>query len=208
MISLKSYPEFLPLGFSPWEIPFFRRMIIVRPTIILAFGRSSTSQPSRAFSRSKRQATALTDGHRSRHYRLRRSGKVCSMTMAIVPSAPMYALSRAWRNHGSEHSRYLRTGNTRTTDIDQSSSRTRRVRGIRSTRHWCFPPPSGATSSWRSLKAYGTMPGRMSAQLMHTPPPDLGKAPATSRQRYGLTPVPEKNAVAGLGGHATHEKRS
>ena len=23
-------------------------------------------------------------------------------------------------------------------------------------------------------------------QLMHTPPPDLGKAPAASRQRYGL----------------------
>jgi phosphatidylserine/phosphatidylglycerophosphate/cardiolipin synthase-like enzyme len=45
-------------------------------------------------------------------------------------------------------------------------------------------------------------------QLMHAPPPDLGKAPAASRQRYGLTPVPEKNAVAGLGGHAMHEKRS
>jgi hypothetical protein len=38
-------------------------------------------------------------------------------------------------------------------------------------------------------------------QLMPAPPPDLGKAPAAARARYGL-PVPEPGAVAGSGGHA------
>jgi hypothetical protein len=40
------------------------------------------------------------------------------MTTAIVPTAPMYALSRAWRNHWSEHSRYLRAGNMRVREED------------------------------------------------------------------------------------------
>jgi len=43
-------------------------------------------------------------------------------------------------------------------------------------------------------------------QLMSSPPPDLGKAPAASRRRYGLSESPEKGAVAGLGGHAPHMK--
>lgn len=41
-----------------------------------------------------------------------------------------------------------------------------------------------------------------SMQLMASPPPDLGKAPAASRARYGLKPSPDKGAVAGNGGHA------
>ncbi|MGB7349067.1 MAG: phospholipase D-like domain-containing protein [Candidatus Acidiferrales bacterium] len=39
-----------------------------------------------------------------------------------------------------------------------------------------------------------------SMQVMSAPPPDLGKAPAASRVRYGLTPTPDPGAVAG---HAT-----
>ena len=41
-----------------------------------------------------------------------------------------------------------------------------------------------------------------SMQLMSSPPPDLGKAPAASRARYGLKPSPDPGAVAGHGGHA------
>jgi phosphatidylserine/phosphatidylglycerophosphate/cardiolipin synthase-like enzyme len=39
-------------------------------------------------------------------------------------------------------------------------------------------------------------------QLMSAPPVDPGAAPAAARQRYGLTPTPDKGAVAGYGGHA------
>jgi PLD-like domain len=40
-----------------------------------------------------------------------------------------------------------------------------------------------------------------SMQMMSSPPPDLGKAPAASRARYGLKPSPDPGAVAGHGGY-------
>jgi hypothetical protein len=43
-------------------------------------------------------------------------------------------------------------------------------------------------------------------QIMSSPPPDTGAAPAAARKRYGLAPA-EPGAVAGLGGHAKTKKR-
>ena len=44
-----------------------------------------------------------------------------------------------------------------------------------------------------------------SMQLMKQPPPDLGKAPAPSRERYGLKGIPDKGAVAGQRGHKSNK---
>jgi len=38
-------------------------------------------------------------------------------------------------------------------------------------------------------------------QMMTQPPADLGKAPAPSRERYGLKGTPDKGAFAGQRGH-------
>jgi PLD-like domain len=42
-------------------------------------------------------------------------------------------------------------------------------------------------------------------QIMSSPPPDTGAAPASARKRYGLAPA-EPGAVAGHGGHAPKPK--
>lgn len=43
-------------------------------------------------------------------------------------------------------------------------------------------------------------------QIMSAPPADLGKAPPSSRSRYGLKAKADPGAIAGLGGHAPARK--
>ncbi|MGD1157066.1 MAG: phospholipase D-like domain-containing protein [Terriglobia bacterium] len=45
-------------------------------------------------------------------------------------------------------------------------------------------------------------------QIMKAPPPDLGKAPADSRHRMGLTATPARGAIAGYGGHASRARHA
>src|ERR1700733_4355158 len=87
MISLKSYPEILPWDSCPGKFHFSKNNYCTpNDSSCIQAGANFTAIENIFAEQTapENQVTSLTDGQRSRHYRLRRSRKVCSMTRIVV----------------------------------------------------------------------------------------------------------------------------